>query len=77
MRKTLIEMAEEENNATLLPELESEITSFEERMENLEVEHFFRENMIKITQYYRFTQVPAEQKHVTGVDAYAYVYKMG
>ena len=36
--KTLIEMAEEENDATLLPELESEITSFEERMENLRIE---------------------------------------
>ena len=33
--KTLIEMAEEENDASLLPEIDSEITTFEEHLEEL------------------------------------------
>lgn len=36
--KTLIEMAEEENDASLLPEIDSEITTFEEHLEELRIE---------------------------------------
>ncbi len=36
--KTLIEMAEEENDVSLVPEVESEITAFEEKLEALRVE---------------------------------------
>ena len=36
--KTLIEMADEENDASLIPEVENEINSFEEKLENLRIE---------------------------------------
>lgn len=36
--KTLIEMAEEEKDLSLIPEVDSEITTFEERMEGLRIE---------------------------------------
>jgi len=36
--KVLIEMAEEENDQSLLPDIESEVTSFEEKLENLRIE---------------------------------------
>lgn len=36
--KTLIEMADEENDLSLVPEVEAEINSFEEKMENLRIE---------------------------------------
>lgn len=36
--KTLIEMADEENDASLIPEVDSEITAFEEKLENLRIE---------------------------------------
>ncbi len=36
--KTLIEMAEEENDDSLLPEIEEEVNGFEEKLENLRIE---------------------------------------
>ena len=36
--KTLIEMADEENDVSLIPEVDSEITAFEEKLENLRIE---------------------------------------
>ena len=36
--KTLIEMADEENDASLIPEVENEINSFEEKLEDLRIE---------------------------------------
>ena len=36
--KTLIEMADEENDISLVPEVEAEINSFEEKMESLRIE---------------------------------------
>lgn len=36
--KVLIEMAEEENDTSLLPDIESEVTSFEEKLESLRID---------------------------------------
>lgn len=36
--KTLIEMADEENDASLVPEVEAEITAFEEKLEDLRIQ---------------------------------------
>ena len=71
-------MADEENDASLIPEVENEINSFEEKLENLRIEtllsgEYDKDNAI-LTLH---AGAKAEQSIRLVSDAFQNVYKMG
>ena len=78
--KTLIEMAEEENDASLLPEIDSEITTFEEHLEELRIEtllsgEYDRSNAIEVIDYLEGAEagVKSVTIEISGPDAYGHL----
>ena len=62
----LIELANEEEDESLLEEAESEVEAVKDNLENSVCRLCSQANMIKITQFLHFTQVRAEQRLRTG-----------
>lgn len=66
----LIELANEEEDESLLEEAESEVEAVKDNLENSVCRLCSQANMIKITQFLHFTQVRAEQRLRTGLKCF-------
>ena len=69
--KTLIEMAEESNDQSLIPEIEEEITGLEDKMESLRIETLLSGEHDACDAILTFMQEQVEQKAVTGVRCFS------
>ena len=69
--KTLIEMADEENDASLIPEVENEINSFEEKLENLRIETLLSGEYDKDNAILTLHAGAGEQRPATGVRCFS------
>jgi len=71
--RTLIEMADEENDASLIPEIQNEITIFQEKIDKLKISTLLSE------EYDQNNACRCWWNRVMrlGLNAYAYVYEMG